>query len=146
MTPNVKRHVDRLLAAERQVDGETVRAFPAFRLFVAEDPPSWWRPHAVKPEWGQVLGIYENVTSSGTSAVVVTSEGLVVFDEEANEKSMIPYREIARWDPLSKEPVSASLVLWTHDGGRVEVPLRAREGDAFSFVQFLISAVREHRR
>lgn len=146
MTADVRRQVRRLLAAKRDVDGVEVAAFPAFRLFREEEPPSWWRKELPKKEWGEVLGVYENRAGTGARAVVVTGEGLAIFDDEGMLRNWLVYGVVDRWDRLHKEPVSTSLVVWRKDGTSVELPLEARSGDAFSFVQFLGSAMMEHRR
>lgn len=144
MKANVTRHVQRILAAERTVDGRDVAAFPAFALFVPERPPAWWNPAISRPEWGQVIGIYENRRGSGSRALLVTDEALVLLDDAALPEHSLRYADVDRWDRLSKEPVSESLTVWDRSGQRVVLPFLAREGDAFAFVQFLIAAVREH--
>lgn len=143
---NVRWHVQRLLAAVRTIRGQQVVAYPNFILFRDDSPPSWWTKEFTQPDWGEILGIYENRRHAAARAIVVTSEGLVLLDDHGAPARWLPYADIDRWDRLSKEPISMSLVIWTKNGERIELPFEARAGDAFSFVQFLISAIREHRQ
>jgi hypothetical protein len=146
MKANVLRHAQRILAAERNVGGRQVAAFPAFTLFDRESPPIWWKSGIARPEWGEIIGIYENQAGSGSHAIIVTGEALVLLDQDGLPAQSLRYTEVDRWDRLSKEPVSETLTVWKKNGDRVDLPFLAREGDVFSFIQFLISAIREHGR
>jgi hypothetical protein len=143
---NVRGQVLRLLAAVRHIDGRPVAAYPDFSLFREDDPPAWWTRGLDRPEWGEILGVYENASGRGARAILVTAEGLVLLDEDGAPEQWLRYIDIDRWDRLSKEPISMSLVIWTKSGVHVKLPFEARAGDAFSFVQFLSSAIREHQR
>jgi hypothetical protein len=146
MKPNVRRHVNAILAAVRTVQGRHVVAFPAFILFDSSQPPPAWLPDLSSFEFGEVFGIYENETGSGARAIIVAHEGLIVLAEDGQPQQSLRYDEVGRWDRLSKEPVSKSLIVWKKSGERVELPFVAREGDAFSFVQFLLAVLRDSGR
>ncbi|MEZ4301819.1 MAG: hypothetical protein R3B70_43190 [Polyangiaceae bacterium] len=142
----IQWHVQRLLAAVREIDGKRVIAYPDFSLFREGEPPGWWTEDLRQPEWGEVFGVYENKRGTGARAIVVTTEGLAVLGDDAQLDQWLRYVEVARWDRLSKDPISLALVVWKENGERVTLPFEARPGDAFSFVQFLSAARNAHRR
>jgi hypothetical protein len=141
---DIRRRVNQLLAKWRVVDGRSVPAYPAFAVFDPSAPPAWWDPNLKAVAWGDVLGVYHNEPLSGARAIVVTTRGLALLNEDARPDHFVEYAKVVGWDRLFKEPtVSTSLTVWTESGERIELPFLAREGDAFSFVQFLGAAMQD---
>jgi len=140
---NFARYVRLVLKASPIVAGAPKLAFPRFIPFDEARRPTWWNDNPAPDEWGMVLGVNEYEPGTSYRALVITKNGVAVF-VCAGTPTWVPYREIDRWERLSKEPVSTSLFLRTKTDERIELPFKDG-GEAFTFVQFLISAIREDR-
>jgi hypothetical protein len=140
---NFARYVRLVLKAAPIVAGVPKPAFPRFIPFDEARRPTWWDDNRAPDQWGMVLGVNEYEPGSSDRAIVITKNGLAVF-AGAGAPTWVPYREIDRWERLYKEPVSTSLFLRTKTDERIELPFK-EGGEAFTFVQFLDSAIREDR-
>jgi hypothetical protein len=140
---NFARYVRLVLKAAPIVAGAPKPAFPGFMPFDEPRRPTWWNDDLAPKEWGMVLGVNESEPGTSDGAIVIAKNGLAVFTR-ASAPTWVPYRAIDRWDQLSKEPVSTSLFVRTKANERIELPFKDG-GAAFTFVQFLISAIREDR-
>jgi len=94
---------------------------------------------------GEPIGGYENSPGSSAGAIVIGADGLLVLDEHGERSQSIRYDEIDHWDRLSKDPVSRSLVIWGRAACGSIFPSSPGRATLFSFVQFLIPAIRQHR-
>ncbi len=138
------RRAARILGAVRMVGQDRTPAIPNYSMLAADQWPTWLEKSRLKAEWGQPIGVYTNTPASASRALILTDEGLLYLEGEANEQ-WLPYDDIERYDRLSKSPPSKSVVFWTKRGTRMEFPLEGQPGDTFALVQFVLNALRPPR-
>ena len=141
---SMSRFVRRHLEAEVKGAVKGVPVFPGFYSFEQQSRPGWWSADLASNAWGPVLGIHEHRPGRREGAIVVTEDGVALLGGH-DVRGWVGYLDIARWDPLSKDPVAPTLRVWSRGGDVIELPFD--DGGAFAFVQFLGAAIDEcHRR
>lgn len=115
------------------VHGKPDRIFPSYRSFELGEAPAWWRAELAAPEWGPVIGVFEQ-GSGCEGRVVVAENGLAVLTEDSLP-AWVPYVEVDRFPILSKEPPTPSLPVWLRDGRLIQLPFTA--GHAFVVMGFV---------
>lgn len=115
------------------VQGKTERIFPSYRSFELGEAPAWWRPELAAPEWGPVIGVFEQGEGC-ERRVVVAEKGLAVLTEDSLA-AWVPYADVDRFPILSKEPPTPSLPVWLGDGRLIQLPFTA--GHAFVMMGFV---------